>query len=114
MAMGDLGVDPDEVALYHQNAGVSSAAILRFEREEDASAAVRRLNGIRSAALQGVSHHAPVKARFGWTSAAAARARLATAFVPQLATKPIRWWASVRYEAGAWANRLPGLAHGPI
>lgn len=87
MALGDMGLDPEELAVYHKDAGANSAAILRFEREEDASAAVRRLHGIRSAVLQGVHQHAPVKARFAFASAPAAGARLASAFEEPQETK---------------------------
>ena len=53
MALAQLGMHPEEVALYHQHNGRNSAAVLRFEDAAGASAAMGRLNGLHHEGLQG-------------------------------------------------------------
>ena len=60
-ALYQLGVYPDEITLFHQNNGVNSAAVLRFDAATDASDAVGRLNGINHEGLQGRGTPQPVK-----------------------------------------------------
>ena len=79
MALAQLGMHPEEVALYHQHNGRNSAAVLRFEDAAGASAAMGRLNGLHHEGLQGRGRPQALKARHAFATVAAAGAHLAAA-----------------------------------
>ena len=71
MALAQLGMHPEEVALYHQHNGRNSAAVLRFEDAAGASAAMGRLNGLHHEGLQGRGRPQALKARHAFATLAA-------------------------------------------